>query len=135
MDITLFSEALERYENLLVQDKVLVVTGQVSFDDFSGGLKMSAREVMEIADARARYARGIRLSVEKTQITGDFFQRFSEIMQPWRAGVCPVQVCYRKPGVQASLQLGTEWRVTPTDQLLDDLRMLLGKQSVDLMFE
>ena len=135
LDITLFSEALERYENLLVQDKVLVVTGQVSFDDFSGGLKMSAREVMEIADARARYARGIRLSVEKTQITGDFFQRFSEIMQPWRAGVCPVQVCYRKPGVQASLQLGTEWRVTPTDQLLDDLRMLLGKQSVDLMFE
>ena len=135
LDITLFSEALERYEELLVQDKVLVVTGQVGFDDFSGGLKMSAREVMDIADARARYARGIRLSMEKTQITGDFFQRFSEIMQPWRAGICPVQVCYRKPGVQASLQLGTEWRVTPTDQLLDDLRMLLGKQSVDLMFE
>ena len=33
------------------------------------------------------------------------------------------------------LHLGTEWRVTPTDQLLDDLRMLLGKQNVDLIFE
>ena len=64
-----------------------------------------------------------------------FFQRFAEIMQPHRAGICPVQVCYRKTGVQASLQLGTEWRVTPTDQLLDELRMLLGKQSVDLIFE
>ncbi|MFC3914907.1 DNA polymerase III subunit alpha [Pseudaeromonas sharmana] len=135
LDVTLFSEALERYESLLEKDRILVVTGQVSFDDFSGGLKMSAREVMEIADARARYARGIRLQLHHEQIDGRFFQRFAEIMQPHRAGICPVQVCYRKTGVQASLQLGTEWRVTPTDQLLDELRMLLGKQSVDLIFE
>ena len=135
LDITLFSEALERYENLLVQDKILVVSGQVGFDDFSGGLKMSARELMDISDARARYARGLRLNLEQKQIDERFFQRFAEIMQPHRAGICPVQVCYRKPGVQAALHLGTEWRVTPTDQLLDDLRMLLGKQNVDLIFE
>src|SRR5574344_330608 len=49
LDITLFSEALERYEDLLVQDKILVVSGQVGFDDFSGGLKMSARELMDIS--------------------------------------------------------------------------------------
>ena len=135
LDVTLFSEALERYESLLEKDRILVVSGQVSFDDFSGGLKMSAREVMDIADARARYARGIRLKLNQQQIDGRFFQRFAEIMQPHRAGICPVQVCYRTTGVQASLQLGTEWRVTPTDQLLDELRMLLGKQSVDLIFE
>ena len=135
LDITLFSEALERYESLLVQDKILVVSGQVSFDDFSGGLKMSARELMDISDARARYARGLRLNLEQKQIDERFFQRFAEIMQPHRAGICPVQVCYRKPGVQAALQLGTEWRVTPTDQLLDDLHVLLGKQNVDLIFE
>lgn len=135
LDITLFSEALERYEALLVKDKVLVVSGQVGFDDFSGGLKMSAREVMDISDARARYARGLRLKMVADQLDTQFFQRFTEIMQPHRAGICPVQVCYRKPGVQAALQLGTEWRVTPSDQLLDDLKMLLGKQNVDLIFE
>ena len=135
LDITLFSEALERYEHLLVQDKILVVSGQVGFDDFSGGLKMSARELMDISDARARYARGLRLNVAQNQIDERFFPRLGEIMQPHRAGICPVQVCYRTPGVQASLQLGTEWRVTPTDQLLDDLHVLLGKQNVDLIFE
>ena len=108
--------------------------GQVGFDDFSGGLKMSARDVMDIAEARARHARQLRLQLDNNQIDGRFFQRFMEIMEPHRAGVCPVQVCYRKPGVQAQLALGTQWRVTPTDQLLDDLRGLLGKSAVELMF-
>ncbi len=135
LDVTLFSEALERYENLLEKDRILVVTGEVSFDDFSGGLKMSAREMMDIADARGRFLRGVRLQLSADRLDTEFFRRFDEIMRPYRAGICPVQVCYRKPGVQASLQLGTEWRVTPTDQLLDDLRMLLGKQNVALIFE
>ena len=134
LDVTLFSEALERFEPLLEKDRILVVSGQVSFDDFSGGLKMSARDVMDIAEARARHARQLRLQLDNNQIDGRFFQRFMEIMEPHRAGVCPVQVCYRKPGVQAQLALGTQWRVTPTDQLLDDLRGLLGKSAVELMF-
>ncbi|WP_409420571.1 DNA polymerase III subunit alpha [Pseudaeromonas sp. ZJS20] len=134
LDVTLFSEALERFEPLLEKDRILVVSGQVGFDDFSGGLKMSARDVMDIAEARARHARQLRLQLDNNQIDGRFFQRFMEIMEPHRAGVCPVQVCYRKPGVQAQLALGTQWRVTPTDQLLDDLRGLLGKSAVELMF-
>ncbi|MCD8546872.1 MAG: DNA polymerase III subunit alpha [Aeromonadaceae bacterium] len=134
LDVTLFSEALERFEPLLEKDRILVVSGQVGFDDFSGGLKMSVRDVMDIAEARARHARQLRLQLDNNQIDGRFFQRFMEIMEPHRAGVCPVQVCYRKPGVQAQLALGTQWRVTPTDQLLDDLRGLLGKSAVELMF-
>ncbi|XMR39213.1 OB-fold nucleic acid binding domain-containing protein [Escherichia coli] len=51
LDVTLFSEALEKYEELMEKDRILVVSGQVSFDDFSGGLKMSARELLDINDA------------------------------------------------------------------------------------
>ena len=93
-----------------------MVSGQVSIDDYAGGIKMAARELMDIAEARARHARLLRLQLTQDQIDAQFFQRFGEIMAPHRAGVCPVQVCYRKPGVQAQLTLGTEWRVTPTDR-------------------
>ncbi|MDI8746208.1 hypothetical protein MJM83_29390, partial [Salmonella enterica subsp. enterica serovar Montevideo] len=44
--------------SLLEKDRILIVSGQVSFDDFSGGLKMTAREVMDIDEAREKYARG-----------------------------------------------------------------------------
>ncbi|ALP42794.1 DNA polymerase III subunit alpha [Aeromonas schubertii] len=135
LDVTLFSEALDRYEALLEKDRILVVSGQVSFDDFSGGLKMSAREVLGIDEARERFARAIRIFIDETRIDERFFQRFTEILEPARAGVCPVQVHYRRPGARGRLTLGTEWRVTPTDQLMDDLRVLLGRDRVELVFE
>ncbi|MCS3458140.1 MULTISPECIES: DNA polymerase III subunit alpha [Aeromonas] len=135
LDVTLFSEALEKYEELMQKDRILVVSGQVSFDDFSGGLKMSARELLDINDARERFARAIRISLDEQRIDERFFQRFSEILEPARAGVCPVQVHYRRPGSRVRLTLGTEWRVTPTDQLIDDLRVLLGRERVELVFD
>ncbi|EKP0246076.1 DNA polymerase III subunit alpha [Aeromonas veronii] len=135
LDVTLFSEALEKYEELMQKDRILVVSGQVSFDDFSGGLKMSARELLDINDARERFARAIRISLDEQRIDDRFFPRLCEILEPARAGVCPVQVNYRRPGSRVRLTLGTEWRVTPTDQLMDDLRVLLGRERVELVFD
>ncbi|MFQ2480515.1 DNA polymerase III subunit alpha [Aeromonas caviae] len=135
LDVTLFSEALEKYEELMQKDRILVVSGQVSFDDFSGGLKMSARELLDINDARERFARAIRISLDEQRIDERFFPRLCEILEPARAGVCPVQVNYRRPGSRMRLTLGTEWRVTPTDQLIDDLRVLLGRERVELVFD
>ncbi|WMC09470.1 DNA polymerase III subunit alpha [Oceanimonas pelagia] len=135
LDVTLFSDALERYESLLEKDKILVISGQVSFDDFSGGLKMSAREVLDISDARERFARGLALYIDKSRIDQGFFTQLLDILTPVRAGVCPVRVTYNRPGARAELTLGTEWRVTPTDQMLESLRALLGPDKVELIFD
>lgn len=54
MEVMLFSDALDRYAELLEKDRILVVSGQVSFDDFNGGLKMSAREVMDLGSLGAK---------------------------------------------------------------------------------
>ncbi|WP_416238640.1 OB-fold nucleic acid binding domain-containing protein, partial [Raoultella planticola] len=48
LEIMLFSDALDKYKHLLEQDRILIATGQVSFDDFNGGLKMTVRELMDI---------------------------------------------------------------------------------------
>ena len=135
LDVTLFSDALERYESLLEKDKILVISGQVSFDDFSGGLKMSAREVLDISDARERFARGLALYIDKSRIEQGFFTQLLDILTPVRAGVCPVRVTYHRPGARAELTLGTEWRVTPTDDMLDSLKGLLGADRVELIFD
>lgn len=134
MEVMLFSDALERYAELLESDKILVVSGQVSFDDFNGGLKMTAREVMDLGSAREKYARGLSVSISESQIDNQFFERFNSILEPYRAGTIPVHVYYQRSDARARLTLGTEWRVTPSDALLDNLKQLLGSDQVELEF-
>ncbi|WP_262364057.1 DNA polymerase III subunit alpha, partial [Vibrio cholerae] len=134
MEVMLYSEALDRYAEWLEKDKILVVSGQVSFDDFNGGLKMSAREVMGLGSAREKFARGLSISILQSQIDQQFFERFSHILEPHRAGTVPVNVYYQRPDARARLTLGTEWRVTPSDTLLDELKLLLGHDQVELEF-
>ncbi|WED21169.1 DNA polymerase III subunit alpha [Vibrio sp. JC009] len=134
MEVMMFSDVLDRYAELLEKDKILLVSGQVSFDDFNGGLKMSAREVLDISEAREKYVRSLSVSVEQSQIDEQFFERFSKALEPYRAGTVPVNVYYQRQDARAKIVLGTEWRVTPDDALLDDLKQLLGKNQVELEF-
>ncbi len=134
LDIMLFSEAFEKYEELIVKDKILVIQGNVSFDDFSGGLRMMAREVMELGDAREKFATGLHIDLNSSQVNSDFFPRFTDILEPNRAGICPVRVSYTRPGACADFTLGTEWRVTPSDQLMDELKAMLGQENVKLKY-
>ncbi|MBC7002878.1 DNA polymerase III subunit alpha [Photobacterium sp. BZF1] len=134
MEVMLFSDALERHLDLIEKDRILVVSGQVSFDDFNGGLKMSAREVLDISDAREKHLRGLAISLTERQIDEQFFERFSKVLEPHRAGTVPVNVYYQRSNARAKLTLGTEWRVTPADQLISDLKILLGDKQVELEF-
>ncbi len=134
LEVMLFSDALDKYAELLEKDKILVISGQVSFDDFNGGFKMSAREISELGEAREKYARGLSVSLMQSQIDDVFFEQFARILEPHKAGTVPVNIYYQRDDARARIELGTEWRVTPNDSLLDELKQLLGKNQVELEF-
>ena len=131
----LFSDALDKYQHLLEQDRILIATGQVSFDDFNGGLKMTVRELMDINEAREKYARGLAISLSDRQINEQLLNRLRGVLEPHRSGTIPVHLYFQKHDACARLRFGATWRVTPTDMLLTDLRTLLGNEQVELEFD
>lgn len=135
LEIMLFSDALERYQHLLEQDRILIASGQVSFDDFSGGLKMVVRELLDISEAREKYARGLAISLTDGQIDEQLLHRLRGALEPHRSGTIPVHLYYQKDDARTRMRFGATWRVTPTDTLLTDLRTLLGNEQVELEFD
>lgn len=135
LDVMLFTDALEKYQHLLEKDRILIANGQVSFDDFNGGLKMTARELMDISDAREKYARGLAISLTDRQIDEQLLNRLRESLEPHRSGTIPVHLYYQREDARARLRFGATWRVTPTDRLLIDLRTLVGNEQVELEFD
>jgi len=135
LSVMFFSEAFERYEEYIAKDRILVITGEVSFDDFNGGYKMTAREVMDIEAARERYARGLTLQLNADKMNDTFMGKFMDTLEPYRAGTCPINIYYQRADARAKLTLGVEWRVSPTDELLYGLELMLGSGNVDLEFD
>lgn len=135
MDIRLFPDDYDRFAELLVSDAILVCSGQVSFDDYSGGITMTARDIMTIADARENYVTSLDLQIDKNQLSGQFIEQFTQVLTPYKDGICPIRVFYQRDEAQGMLELGVQWRVSPSDMLLYNLKTLLGEEQVELKFK
>ena len=55
-------------------------------------------------------------------------------LNPFREGDCPVWINYLKDGAEAKLSLGENWRVQPSDELLNRLHGLAGEQDVRIVY-
>ncbi|QLB12288.1 DNA polymerase III alpha subunit [Bisgaardia hudsonensis] len=135
LDVTLFSDVLERFQDKLQKDNVVILSGQISFDDFSQGLKMSVRDLITLSEARSRYAKSLAIGLLEQQMTPMFIKQLKNIIEPYKSGTLPVHIYYQSAKGSALLRFGIEWSVTPTDELLDQLMSFLGQEAVELEFK
>uniref|UniRef100_UPI0026050020 DNA polymerase III subunit alpha n=1 Tax=Otariodibacter sp. TaxID=3030919 RepID=UPI0026050020 len=135
LDITLFSEVLENYGHLLQNDEIIIAQGAIQYDDFSGGLKMSAREIISLEEARNRYAKSLALAIYQEQLTPQFIKTLMTIITPHKEGILPLHFYYQSQDARVLVSSGVEWRITPTEQMLTELKNLLGETAVELEFE
>lgn len=135
LDLMLYTETLEKYNHLCQKDKILIATGSVMNDDFNGGLKMIVRELAEIKDYRERFAKSVAISIEHTQINDSLVNQLKSILSTYNAGLLPVNLYYSQESARVKLKLGNEWRVTPNDQLLNELKNVVGNEQVLLEFD
>ncbi len=130
VELAVFSDTYQRYRDTLVKDKLIVVEGEVSIDDYSGGYKMSARSLYDINQAREHFARRLVVQVDEKQAGNGFVQALQNTLAPFREGGCPVMLDYQRADAKAQILLGKDWRVRPTDELLHRLRETVGAERV-----
>ena len=134
IELVVFPEDYERYRDLLVKDRLLVVEGDVSVDEYSGGYRVSAREIYDIEGARSRFAKRLVIAVEQKRAGNGFIHSLAETLEPYREGGCPVAIDYRHASASATVILGEQWRVRPADLLLQKLTDLAGEDRVRLEY-
>jgi DNA polymerase-3 subunit alpha len=135
LEVSVYNELWESARDLIKEDRPLVVQGKVTKDEFTGGVRIVADKLYDLAGARARFARGIRLALNGgASAGGAAAQRLRELLGPYRNGPCPVRVCYRAGDAVAELRLGDDWRVTPDDALIDALRLWLRPENVEVVY-
>jgi len=155
-DVSLLAKEYEQFRDVLQKDVILVVECTVTVDDYNGGssLRGRAKHVMTLAEARKQYAHRLAVNLEQKRLQSGFCEHLANILAPYRKPVpalaemaedaaetsavpegCRVVVHYQRDGSQGCIMLGREWLVSPTDDLIQQLRLEYGKDKVVLDYK
>ena len=101
---------------------------KVAEDRFSGGLRITADRVMDIAAARANFVKALRLSMNGQADA----VKLRELIAPFQQNEasCPIVVQYQKNGAHGELRLSDDWRVRADDALRAKLSDWLSPDNV-----
>ena len=135
MEVSVFADLYDANHAKLHKDAVVVVKGAALSDEFTGGLRMRASEVYDLVDARERSIKRLHLSLSGCALEGDFTAQLANLLRPYKGSAgqgCLVSVAYIREDVQAEVTLGDAWRVSPADELIQNLRDCYGAEQVQL---
>jgi len=135
IEATLFNETYEEHRDLLAADRILVVSGNLNYDEFRGGLSLRADKLLTFEQARGFYASqlGLNLKLNGTSAAG-LRQQLMQTLSPFRGGSTGIRLHYRTDQAEGDILFGQTWRVNPTDELLRRLHRLLGSDNVQVIY-
>ena len=137
LEVSVFNELLEAERAKIREDEVLIIEGRVQRDDFAGEgrVKIVAERLLTLAEARGRFARHLRLSLNG-QASGSnartAVHRLQTLLAPYTPGDCPVRLAYRNGNATCELAFGDANRVRLEDDLLTAIREWLGSDNVSV---
>ncbi|PSB91675.1 DNA polymerase III subunit alpha [Candidatus Pandoraea novymonadis] len=151
VDINVFNQHFEVNQHFFKEDELLIVSGNARPDSFSGGLRFSTTGVMDLARARAKFAKSLKLFFNGNAD----WKRLRATLQPY-CSICrngnekavgydnsgdgeiktglPVHIIYRQTQAECESRLGEDWNVLPSDELLTELREWLSPSAVQLIY-
>jgi DNA polymerase-3 subunit alpha len=138
IDVALFGDTYEKYRELLQTDRLLIVEGEVSEDDYSGGLKVSAQQILTMPQARTVFSKGLSLSIAPDFAQGKGLQQLLGILSPHQVygdkPAAKLELQYENSVGRGVIRCASPWRLEVGDDMLQELVYLLGAHAVKMRY-
>ena len=137
LDVAVFTDAYSRFKHLLVKDRILIIEGGLSIDEFNSQPRLRANEIVALEEVRVEKARGLIVEVDGTVTAERKSALAKELMatlQQYRGGQCHMEIQYQTDSEQGNLRLGEQWKVIPEQELLRRLNNLEGVTGIKVRY-
>jgi DNA polymerase-3 subunit alpha len=134
MEVSLFSEAFQQFQHLLVKDEIVVITGALRYDDFLASWTVNVSNVLHIDRVIESRAKSMVLCLAANGQGDQLLVKLHDLLLPHRKGSCDVSVQYIGATAKGRLSLGADWAVRPSRELRDKLTELLGSKNVRMLY-
>lgn len=133
IDVVVFGETVEKYEHLIRTDQLLMVRGMPK-TDYQGNLSVTAVELTDITQARIDYAKYVLIRIRENVLNEEITEQIMNILEKHRSNDFSVKMCYYSSKCCVMMNTPQTYGVLPSDEFLDDLRMVIGKDNVSIQF-
>ena len=130
VEVVVFGELFQEKRAVIQEDQVVVVRGRIFPDEFSGGLRITADQLMDLAEVRAAHARLLRLSINGQADSA----RLKALLAQYAGGHCHVAIRYRNAQGECDIRLPESCRVKVSAPLLDSLAQWLDEKNVEVVY-
>ncbi len=130
IEVVVYGELFQEKRAVIQEDQVVVVRGKVFPDEFSGGLRITADQIMDLAEVRSAHARLLRLSINGQADSA----RLKGILAQYAGGKCGVAIRYRNAQGECDIKLPESCRVKVSAPLLDTLAQWLDEKNVEVVY-
>ena len=139
IEMVMYEEVYEKFGHLLHKDKLVIVEGAVSYDDFSACYRITANSIADITQAREKFSRCLEIKVDKTRVNGSWSDekvtaQIGDVLRTYREGQCPVCIEYISHSELSRIALGEDWKVQPSDELINRLQHLFSDEQINIRY-
>ncbi|MEJ7728327.1 MAG: DNA polymerase III subunit alpha [Polyangiaceae bacterium] len=141
VEVKVRQNQIETYAAVLTSNEPVVISGKVSFpmtddsaDDFDSGPKeptLLLDEAVPLADAIRAETRSVAIKLSAQRADRSHIERLAEVLRAC-PGACPVSLVIQLDEGEATLSIGRDLRVEPSDAMLTRLEKLFGEKVAEL---
>lgn len=132
-EVTVFSDVLDIFGNLIKQDACLIIEAQVTHDDYSGNTRVLAKHFMSLEEARIKYATGLVLCLHH-EMGLDQLENLKAALNQYQGGRARIKIKYRNTEAQAVFEGDSKQTVLVSDEFLACLNVVLGAENFEVVF-
>jgi len=134
LEVTVFNRLYEECQDKLSGNPILIVQGKVEEDSFTGGVRVIAESLKGLNTYRQHAVKQLCLTLGDESHLDQLLSELPVITAHARPGYCPILIRYASDKASADIQLGTDWNVTLSDELLRALANLCGHEHVEVLY-
>ena len=141
VEVNVFHEAFEKFSDKLKIDEFVMILAKVESDDYTGGQRVIAEDIMNLVDVRSNFAKNIVIVIKQDrsseELSNNQFKELKELFYDSKKETLDginVILKLEIENIKFSLMLPDEWKLSPTDYNIDKINQSRNFHSIELIY-
>ncbi|XZR53104.1 MAG: DNA polymerase III subunit alpha [Enterobacteriaceae bacterium] len=134
IEVILFNKIFKKYQGIIKKNNILIVSGEIFYDNFKNVYKMNAYEVIDINKIREKYVKKIIIFLNINDINSKLLNYLYKLFKKNKSGKTSIWFYYKKNKTILKLLCNKQWNIKIDNLILTRLREYFGYSNIKISF-